>query len=807
MKKRTFLFIILISIPFTCLFSQSNFSSYYQQNRFGLTSPGAMKFGLYGKVNPALLSYLEQPDLYFTWSDRTGNWHDFNNWGFFAAVPNFGFSAVTEKFKGLVVTDYKFSASFGNRILSGGFGYGFSSGDENAFNRSSLFSAGILFRPFRYVSVGVVGNFPAKFESEAAFDVAVRPFGNEWLSVFGDYVYSKNQTSNDIKWSTGASIEALPGFRITGRYYDKDFFNIGAELSFGRIGINSNTHFDADKNHTYNTYGIRIGAYDRNIFKPIFEKDNYVKFELLGPLKYMRYKFFDNSNTLLGLIRSVDAAAEDPSINGIAINLTGISINKETAWELRERLQYFKNAGKKVVVYTDRPGMDEYHLASVADKIVLDPQGMIMLQGYLMGRSFYKGTLEKIGVGFTELRYFKYKSAVESLSRDNMSEADREQRQALVDDYYRLTKTDICKSRKISGDEFDNFINEKVIFLPGDAVVNNLVDTIGRWDSVEDIIKRWEGEDRNFVSAHSLEKFNLPEDIYWGEIPEVAVIYAIGACAMDDGITARKLVKDVEYAVSNNNVKAIVLRVDSPGGDGLASDIIAEALLKAKTKKPVIVSQGYVAASGGYWLSMYADTIVAAPNTITGSIGVISGWYFNKSLKESLGITTDFVKAGKHAELGFGFSFPYIPFSLPDRDLSDEESAAFQNSITTMYREFVGKVASGRKVKYDDIEKIAQGRVWSGYDGLNNGLIDKLGGLADAIEIAVQKAGLKNNKYNIVELPESPLFNFNIFLPKIFGVEVFNEEDDFITNLKLRLQNNGQPMPVLPLEDMDMITK
>ncbi|MBZ0201301.1 MAG: signal peptide peptidase SppA, partial [Ignavibacteriaceae bacterium] len=776
MKTKFFILALALIIPGSAIFSQSNFSSYYNQNRFGLTSPDAMKYGLYGRVNPALLTYVDQPDFYFAWSDRTGNWYDFNNWGVFAAVPNLSFSAVTEKFKGLVITDYKLSAAIGDRTFSAGLGYGFSAGDDKAFNRSSLFTAGLLFRPFQYLSVGLVGNFPTKLESEAAVDVALRPFGNEWLSVFGDYVYREKESPADIKWSAGASIEALPGVRITGRYYDKDFFNVGAELSFGRFGINTNTHYDADKNHTYNTYGIRIGAYDRNIFKSLFENNNYIKYNLAGPVKYQKYKLFDNSTTLLTLLRSIDAAAADPSINGIAINLSGININKETGWELRERLKQFQYLGKKVVIYIDRPGMDEYHLASVADKIVLDPQGMIMLPGYLMGRSFYKGTLEKLGVGFSELRYFKYKSAVESFSRDSMSTADKEQRQALVDDYYKLAKSDICATRNISYNDFDNLVNEKVVFLPQDALSNKLVDTVGRWDAVGEMVKALEGEYRNYVSPGSLEQFNLPEDNYWGEVPEVAVIYAIGSCAMDDGITARKLVNDVDYAVSNNNIKAIVLRVDSPGGDALASDLIAEALRKAKGKKPVIVSQGYVAASGGYWLSMYGDTIVAAPNTITGSIGVISGWYYNKSLKEYLGISTDFVKAGIHADLGFGFTLPYIPVALPNKDLNEMEKEVFKKSILTMYREFVSKVADGRKIKFDEIGKIAQGRVWSGYAGLNNGLVDKLGGLADAIEIAVSKAGLTDCKFNIVELPEPPLFNFNIFIPKIFGFEIEDNE-------------------------------
>ncbi len=277
---------------------------------------------------------------------------------------------------------------------------------------------------------------------------------------------------------------------------------------------------------------------------------------------------------------------------------------------------------------------------------------------------------------------------------------------------------------------------------------------------------------------------------------------------MDEGITARKLVKDVEAAVDDSRVKAIVLRVDSPGGDAVASDYIAEAMKKAKGKKPIIVSQGFVAGSGGYWLSMYADTIVAAPGTITGSIGVTGGWIYNKGLKETLGMSTDFVKTGEHADLGFGFRLPYIGLGIPDRNLTTEEQERVKSAIKTVYKEFVDKVALGRKKKFDDIEPFAQGRVWSGLDGKQNGLVDVLGGLETAINIAKERAGIpKNQDVTIVEMPKMGLINFRRFMLKILNVETATTTDPTIELLKFRLQHNGEPMPMLPLEDMDFITR
>ena len=315
-------------------------------------------------------------------------------------------------------------------------------------------------------------------------------------------------------------------------------------------------------------------------------------------------------------------------------------------------------------------------------------------------------------------------------------------------------------------------------------------------------VQNLEREENTFVGGGSLLKFQLPFDNRWGERPKIAIIYALGACAMDDGITARNLVKDVEAVTNDTRVKAVVLRVDSPGGDGMASDYIAEALRKCKEKKPVIISQGYVAASGGYWLSMYGDTIVAAPNTITGSIGVIAGWAYNKGFKDTLGMTTDHVKVGKHADLGFGMTLPLIGVSLPDRDFTPDERSRLETEIKTMYKEFVTKVASGRKKQFDEIEPIAQGRVWSGYDGKENGLVDILGGLETAIQIARDRAGIcPKADVEIVELPEKGWFDMSGFMPKLLPFSV--EDDPVLKHLKFRLEHNGQPMPIMPMDEME----
>lgn len=784
--------------------SQTPYPAFHSNNDFLLASPGAFKFGLYGYDNPAMTSLLQQPDLSFLWSDKNGTWKDFNRWGAFMGIPHAGFGVVHQKQGGLYVTDYRISAGTGNRTVSTGLGYGWSSGYTKTFNRSNFVYVGALYRPTPMVSMGFIGSVATQDRgvNEAVVDAAVRPLSSSFWTLFADYAIQSKQSLADARWSAGTAFELLPGICLTGRYFDTKSFTLGVQISLGRIGLTTQAHYGTDQRYSHNTYGIRIGALDRTILTGA--RDKYVAVNLQGPIRYQQYKLLDNSNTLLSLITAIDAAKEDPTVAGIAINTSAMAVDKELLWEVREKLRDFKKSGKHVVVFIDQADINTYHLASVADKIVMDSQGLVQLTGFVMGRTYLKGMLEKIGIGYDEWRFFKYKSAVENLSRDSMSVADREQRQKLVDDYFALAKNDICASRGITPGRFDAMIDSEVVYIANDALAKGLVDTLGRWGTVEEVIKKLEGKPTQYVGAGSLERMNRATDHRWSEPPSIAVIYALGACAMDEGITARRLVHDVEAAVSSTAAKAIVLRVDSPGGDPMASDYVAEALKKAKGKKPVIVSQGAVAASGGYWLSMYADTIVAAPNTITGSIGVIGGWIYNKSIKEKLGMSTDLVKAGQHADLGFGFTLPLIGLGLPDRNLTDAERSRMEYTIRSMYQDFVRRVAEGRKRSPDEIGLIAQGRVWSGTDGLKNGLVDVLGGLETAISIAKERAGIPaTSETTLLQFPEPGLINFNQFLPKVIGIEM-QQRDPLMEHLLFRLRHNGKGMMMLPLEEIDL---
>ena len=806
---RFYIILLSLTVPMAILFPQGAFPSYYSQEGVAFTSPGAMKFGLYGFDNPASLNDLNHFDMMLVKNDARVSQGGIERSGVFLGLPNIGFGYANTTVAAGSVSDYRLALAGGSRMMGIGISYGWSGGDKSLFNRTNNVSIGALLRPNRYVSVGGVATASTlRHEQEGVLEAAGRPLGNELLSAFADYGWADHRLPGEARWSGGVAVEALPGIRVTARYFDTKEMNLGFQFSIGRVGAGAQTELDKNRHHVYNSYSIRLGAYDRNIIDSYFrKKENYVDLNLLGQISYQKYQWFDNSKTLSELLAAIAAAQSDPSIAGIAINTSGLSSDREKLWELREQLREFKKGGKKVVIFIDRAGIDLYHFASVADKIIMDPDGTVMLDGYIFGRTYVKGTLEKLGIGFDEWRFFKYKSANEGFSRDKMSDADREQWQKLTDDEYRLAKSDICEGRKISPYDFDTLVNNEVMFLPQQAMEKGLIDTIGRWDKVVETAKGWSGGGTRFVGSRSLIAFNKPQDDYWGEKPRIAVIYALGVCSMDEGISARRLVKDVNAAVQDPLVKAIVLRVDSPGGDGMASDYIAEALRKAKGIKPVIVSQGFVAGSGGYWLSMYGDTIVAAPTTITGSIGVIGGFFYNKGIKESLGMSTDLVKTGLHADLGFGFTFPFIGVGIPDRNLTTEERARAEFMIKAMYKEFTAKVASGRKMTQDAVDSVGQGRVWSGYDGKSNGLVDVLGGLETSIAIAKEKAGLKKeDDVTIIELPVKGLFDMSGLGRRFLGFETPVQNNTLVDQLKFRLEHNGEAMPMMPFDDVEAIS-
>jgi protease-4 len=734
----------------------SNIPSYHRQLDFNLTSPGTWATAVGGYANPGVYSMLPGGEAEFFWTDQNldalSGWR---RWGLFLGGEHIGFGTVynrvvdPESGESVSVTDYRLGFSLGDRSTSLGFAYGWSGGSKDQFHRTRVLQVGMVQRPSRYLSFGAAGVFSTEQRDQTGlFDVGIRPLGTHMLSLFGDLELPRGVGLKDAPWSFGAMVEWPAGLRLIGRYYEDESWNLSVAYTFGggintgQLKLTGSPRFNSDNEVGYTNWGVRLGYPERSFIGEYYQRDRYyVTMNLKGAVVHKRFAFFDSKRTLMGMLKSLEDAKDDDRISGVVISLSGLRISRGNAWEIREKLAELQDHGKRVVVYFDEATLTHYHLASVADRVVMDPEGMMLMPGYVLGRTYLAGTLEKLGLGFDEWRFLEYKSAAETYSRRSMSDADREQRQALVDEFYETTRADVMKSRGISADEFDRWIDEVTVVTPAGALEAGIVDELARWTDIRNVVENLEKSSKPFVAPRMVAG-SFYKSQQWGEPPAIAVVYAIGECAMDSGIRARQLEPLLIALGKSRRVKAVVLRVNSPGGSALASDLVAEAIRKCAEQKPVVISQGDVAASGGYWISMYGDEILAQPTTITGSIGVIGGWIWNDGLGEKLGLDTDFVRRGEHADLFFGPKLPFTPIQFPHRPMTETERERVMDEMKSLYAGFVKKVAAGREMSERDVENVAQGRVWTGRQGRDNGLVDQIGGLNDAIRVARERAGI-----------------------------------------------------------------
>ena len=733
---------------------------YAERGEFALAAFGALDIGLYGYANPALLSYVEGLEQGVAWSDSSS----VHSWGLFAAMPGLGFGMVN----GRRDREYRAGLSTGDRAFSLGVIMGWGSVRHVVL--------GGIWRPGPRLSVGgTLTSTLAGAGREGVVDLSLRPWGDERLTLYADYA----RAGGADFWSTGAIVGLGPGLALTGRFFSDRALSVGLRVGLGAADFQAQT-----RGRTFQTYAARIGAQRGNLFRP---RARYLSLELSGPVRHRRFAFFDDSQSLLDLIALLERARRDPSIKGLAINASGLRISPTLGWELREKLRQIRAGGQRVVVYIDRVDISGYHWASVADHLVLDPAGAIGLQGYVAGHTYFKDALDKIGIGFDEWRLFPYKSATEAYVRRDMSAGEREQLTALLDDWYALARRDISAARSLAPEQFDRLVEETAFFLPQEALNAGLVDRLGRWSEIDHIV-----EGLNVVAADS---YARPANRRWGQRKRIAIVYALGICAMDTGIGARRLVGEIATACADAD--AVVLRVDSPGGDILPSALVADAVLQCREHKPVVVSQGYLAASGGYMLSLPGDAIVTAPNTITGSIGVIAGWAYNTGLKERLGLSTSRVQVGRHADLPFGMTLPLLGLRLPDRTFTEDESARMEHTIRSLYADFVAKVASRRHIAPDSVEVMAQGRVWSGHRAVQLGLADRIGGLEVAIALAKEKIGLPADApVELMERPRPKLFSSALLRPRLLGLAA--QPTPELDYLQFRLQHNGLPLLLVP---------
>jgi len=488
-----------------------------------------------------------------------------------------------------------------------------------------------------------------------------------------------------------------------------------------------------------------------------------LKIELKGEIKEIARKdvwsfdwrelMNDKDLVLPQMIRSIEMASKDESIKGIYIRIYPFSASIAQLEELRKALKNFKQSGKWIYVYADNYFQGDYYIASVADKIILNPQGNVLWKGLASQITFYKKALEKLDIQVQVFRHGKFKSAVEPFILDKMSDENRQQMRTLLSSVWDNILQNISESRRIPKEQLHQYANDLTIKDAESALKYKIVDVLADEKETEELLLDQAKSDKKkiFVDYHDY-KSKATEKYDNESNNKIAVVYASGQIIdyvdgnTDDVIVPSKILKTLKKLEDNENIKAVVLRVNSPGGSAFASEVIWQAIQRLKAKKPVIVSFGEVAASGGYYISCGADYIFTDHNTITGSIGVF-GMLPNiqNLMQKDLGLYTDTVKTNTYAD-----------FMSVLRPVQNREYEVIMHSIEKVYNTFLKRVSEGRKLDINYVDNIGQGRVWSGKDAVKLKLADAIGTLEDAIAYAAEKAKITNFKVEEYPKPKDP---------------------------------------------------
>ena len=467
--------------------------------------------------------------------------------------------------------------------------------------------------------------------------------------------------------------------------------------------------------------------------------------------------------TLRQVLDALEKARTDKRIVGVYLDATDASgagsAGFATLKEIREALRKFRDTGKKVVAYGVGWGEKEYYLSSVADTVMVNPYGGMEINGLSSQPMFLAGALEKFGVGVQIVRVGKFKGAVEPLVLKQLSPENREQIQTLLDDLWGEWRGTVGKSRKMTPQQLQAIADSKGLLEAEEAKTNRLVDKVAYFDEVVTELKKLtktDSDEKTFKQIDLDEYATIADKkISRNSDSEIAVVYAEGAIVNGDGesgqIGGTRFAKIFRRLRQDKDVKAVVLRVNSGGGSATASEIIQREIRLTRDVKPVVVSMGDTAASGGYWIAVDSNRIFAEPNTVTGSIGVFGSIPNFQKLANDNGITWDSVKTGKYADIG-----------TTTRPQSEAELAIFQSSVNRIYGKFLDKVAKGRNLPQSKVADIAQGRVWSGKTAKEIGLVDEIGGLDAAIEYAASEAKL-GDKWQLQEYPRASSFSERFF--------------------------------------------
>ena len=506
--------------------------------------------------------------------------------------------------------------------------------------------------------------------------------------------------------------------------------------------------------------------------------------------------FTENANGIIGMdaiIGSINKAKKDEKIKGIRLNSGLISSGWAQAREIRNCLNEFKKSGKFIYAYADFMSQKGYYLSSVADSIFMNPIGSIELKGLSSEVLYFEDFQNQYGLKMEVIRHGKYKSAVEPFLQDKMSDENRAQIKGLLDAVWTTISDEIVESRAISKKALEKMVEELTVTDAKEAITNGIIDALVYEDDFEKSIKvALEIDKDDSINSVEFYELNTQMKTFDSDVKDqIAVIYANGPILYTSGteevIGKKALNQAFQEVETNKNIKGAVLRIDSPGGDAMTSEIILNAMRKLKGKKPLVVSLGNIAASGGYYIACLGDKIYASPMTITGSIGVLAAFPNMRGLAERIGINAEQVNSHKNA-MGYSLFEP----------LNDGFKNSTKSAIEKVYTTFKSRVSEGRSLNMEKVEDLSKGRIWSGKDAVENGLVDAIGGLEDAIQATAEMAAIEN--YNIDSYPKYENEFEYIFLDALsfIRLKIFNHPIEKFASELIKLSEMEGIQAIIP---------
>lgn len=807
--------------------------------------------------NPALLGYQgDTAQLEFIFSGEGDDHPQKDELGLFTQLGGLGFGMIhQEDLTGSqFVNHYRLGLGFGEKGSYSGISYGWSVSNRDSAKTPDQIVISSLNHLHRFVGLGTSMTYALGQnydQPRGTFEagLAVRPFTERvTLSVDGAWRFDKDAyVERSAEYWAGVEVEPVDFVRVSARkHLDTDDLSIQASLNLRHMslgGIFPSAEDDiADPGSRYS-----ILLSDRSFHKglPVGHKKHlFAKVELSGMAGEYPWLMVGRKFRLHRFFKQMDEAQKNPRVKGLFLDIKpDFQADLALLREVRVRIQEYKQAtGGEVALYAHGFDLPTLYLASVADRRAMLPIGGAQLDNLGRERLYYADAFEEAGLDFVRYNVGAYKGAGEDLDKAAMSPEVRENVGRCLNDIYEHVTDEIARGYNLDEGKARELFDTWFLTVD-DLKAYNLVDTLLYDDQVEDWVCRREpsdedddkggvqikidlgcdmdglkklGQDR-VVSLGSLS--DRPIKRRWAQQPEVAVIYAsgpiysgrsIGPLAIGD----QTLVEQFKRVREDDNVKAVVFHIDSPGGSGYASDLVWREMTRLREKKPLIVVQGWVAASGGYYLSMAADTILSSPTTITGSIGVAAGLFFDKGLMENSKLRQDGVWAGKKESFGGAMvpaqldikagsaqlRMPALP--VFGRELSENQSLELHAMIRHFYKDFVQKVADDRGKKWDDIHAIAEGRIWSGPEAQKLGLVDGQGGLREAIEMARVKADLKKEDMKVREIHPSLSFQDLVALLQMLwqggGMtaaqqRLLDEKTGLTEDIRLGLLGSGKP--------------